>query len=91
MNTLKKDRVAKFKLLGATLMMLSHVQKLYNHSKVSQAFLNWKHHANVNQVAESAFNKMLELNYRHANSRFETAAFLLKKSAVKQAKRSAFE
>lgn len=34
---------------------------------------------------------MLELNFRHANSRFAAAAHLLKKSCLKQAKKQAFE
>jgi hypothetical protein len=34
---------------------------------------------------------MLELNYRHSESRFNAAAHLLKKSCLRQAKRQAFE
>jgi hypothetical protein len=34
---------------------------------------------------------MLELNYRHCDKRFEVAAYLLKKSCLKQSKRAAFE
>jgi hypothetical protein len=34
---------------------------------------------------------MLELNYRHSERRFNGAAHLLKKSCIKQAKRSAFD
>jgi len=34
---------------------------------------------------------MLELNYRHCDKRFEVAAYLLKRSCLKQSKRAAFD
>jgi hypothetical protein len=38
------------------------------------------------KVVETAFNKLLEMNYAHAGTRFKTAGFLLKK-AVKRLSR----
>jgi hypothetical protein len=34
----------------------------------------------VGKIAETAFNKILELNHRHSNQRFSSACFLLTKS-----------
>lgn len=41
------------------------------------------------QITEAAFNKMLELNFKHAQSRFKCAAYLLQKSYFKRAKKIA--
>lgn len=47
---------------------------------VSNAFKLWKSNTTIARVIETAFNKMLELNYRHANERFNASAFILRKT-----------
>ncbi len=43
------------------------------------------------QIAESAFNKLLELNHRHSQRRFATACYLLERSVGKIVKRDGLE
>lgn len=40
-------------------------------------------------MAQSAFNKILELNHRHSEKRFTTGVFLLQKAVGKGARRQA--
>ena len=46
---------------------------------------------NFIQIAESAFNKLLELNHRHSQRRFTTACYLLERSVGKIVKRDGLE
>ena len=56
-----------------------------------EAFNKWRFSQSVGKIAEKAFNKILELNHRHSNQRFESACFLLTKSVGKIIKKDAIE
>ena len=43
------------------------------------------------KIAETAFNKLLELNHRHSQRRFNTACFLLERTIGKAVKRDGLE
>ena len=61
---------------------MSTVQaRLTRKFKLKHALSEWKAFQLTNQVAEGAFNKLLELNHRHSKARFETASRLLTKVA----------
>ena len=81
---LKGDRVCKYKMLGAAMVLLKSMEQAEYRMRAKNAFGRWKYHSSVNKVAESAFNKILELNYKHADKRFDGAAFLLRKSFLKR-------
>ena len=51
----------------------------------------WRFSQSVGKIAEKAFNKILELNHRHSNQRFEAACFLLTKSVGKIMKKDAVD
>lgn len=51
------------------------------------SFDHWKAHSVCLKIAESAFNKVLELNHKHAMARFQTATFLVGSFAKKFQKR----
>lgn len=45
---------------------------------MKQAFLKWQYNISIRKIAETAFQKMLSLNYKHSRARFKTAVYLLK-------------
>ena len=84
------DRTAKYKFLGASLIILQNMEKLQKRTQQKEAFNKWRFSQSVSRIAEKAFNKILELNHRHSNQRFESACFLLTKSVGKIIKKDAF-
>jgi len=42
------------------------------------------------KVVETAFNRLLEMNYRHAGTRFKTAGFLLQRAVKRLSRKNAF-
>ena len=45
--------------------------------KVKEAFLKWQYNVSVRKIAETAFNRVLELNHRHSKARIRTGVYLL--------------
>lgn len=90
-NSLRQDRQTKFKLLGTCLIVLNKMERTRQRKTLTTAFSRWKHNSTIAKVVETAFNKMLELNYKHAAGRFQAASFLLKKTCVRRAKKVAFD
>ena len=41
-------------------------------------------------MVDTAFNKMMELNYKHAKAQYSAAVFLLNRAVVRNVKRDAF-
>ena len=97
----KVDRAAKYKFLGAALILLRSMEKRQLRLKMRAMFTRWKYNQRVSkvsktptktlQIAESAFNKLLELNHRHSQRRFATACYLLERSVGKIIKRDGLE
>ena len=85
------DRTAKYKFLGASLIILNNMEKIQKRTMAKEAFNKWRFSQSVGKIAEKAFNKILELNHRHSNQRFESACFLLTKSVGKIIKKDAVE
>jgi len=61
-------------------VLLRHMLKQQSNKKLKESFTKWKFQLKVSKVAESAFNKILELNHRHSEKRFHSACYLLEKS-----------
>jgi hypothetical protein len=67
-NALRIDRQTKFKMIGASLTLIRRCAKVQERTEMQQAFESWKQSNKVQKVVDTAFNKMLELNYRHAKA-----------------------
>lgn len=85
------DRTAKYKFLGASLIILNNMERIQKRTMIKESFNKWRYSQSVGKIAEKAFNKILELNHRHSSQRFESACFLLTKSAGKIIKKEAME
>jgi len=85
------DRTAKYKFLGAALIIMSQVERIQKRNQARWAFEKWRHRQSVGKIAEKAFNKILELNHRHSKQRFAAACFLLTKSVGKIMKKDAID
>ncbi len=46
---------------------------------MEKAFKEWRSKSMCNRIAESAFNKVLEINHEHSFARFNTASYILEK------------
>lgn len=90
-NALRVDRQTKFKLLGTCLTVMKRMEKVRVRKELQRCFEQWRQHARIEKVVETAFNKMLELNYKHAAAQYNAAAFLLKRSLIRKVKRSTFD
>lgn len=62
----KIDRNAKYKFLGAALILIKGMNRRQKVMKVRMMFDRWKYNQNISNIAEAAFNKLLELNHRHS-------------------------
>lgn len=91
MASVNLDRTAKYKFLGASLIILSSVERIQRRTQAQEAFNKWRFSHSVGKIAEKAFNKILELNHRHSSQRFDSACFLLTKSVGKIIKKDAIE
>ena len=89
-NQMNIDRTAKYKFLGAALILMNNMERVSRRTKLKSALKTWKYNQSVQKIAEKAFNKILELNHRHSQQRFGAACFLLEKSIGKTIKRDAF-
>jgi len=78
------EKAAKRKLVSAALIMISVQSKVNRVSQLKQALSDWRSFLLSSQIAEGAFNKILELNHRHCKARFSTAVRLLEKIARRQ-------
>ena len=72
-------------------MILQKLTRARRARQLRIALSKWKSNTTVSKVVETAFNKMLKLNYQHAASRFQAAGFLLKKSCIRRLKKVAFD
>ena len=61
------DRTAKYKFLGASLVILASMERVQKRMQVTDAFNKWRYGQSIGKIAEKAFNKILELNHRHSN------------------------
>ena len=91
LQTVNLDRTAKYKFLGASLIILNHMERISKRWQRQDAFNKWRYGQSVRKIAEKAFNKILELNHRHSNQRFDSACFLLTKSLGKIVKKDAID
>jgi len=85
------DRTAKYKFLGAALIILNSVERIKRRNDLRNSLLTWRNSSTVSKIAEKAFNKILELNHRHSRQRFESACFLMTKSLGKLIKKDAID
>jgi len=60
------DRTAKYKFLGASLIILNNMERIQKRNAQRDAFSKWRYSQSVNKIAEKAFNKILELNHKHS-------------------------
>ena len=88
---LYKDQNVKFKLLGTLVASVAFTYKEHQRSQLASAFRKWKQNSTMAKVVETAFNKLLEMNYAHAGTRFKTAGFLLKKAVKRLSRKAAFD
>ena len=77
MSEIDVEKAAKRKLVSASLIMIALQAKLNKKHLLKQAMNEWKAFLNANQIAEGAFNKLLEINHRHSFARFSGASNLL--------------
>ena len=54
-------------------------------------FNRWKLNQHVSKIAQTAFNKILELNHRHSKRRFEVACYLLERGIGMKLKREGMD
>jgi len=80
LQSVNLDRSAKYKFLGAAIILLQSMEKVQKRKNMKEMFNRWRFNQSVGKIAETAFNKILELNHRHSNQRFSSACFLLTKS-----------
>ena len=66
LNDVNVDRAAKYKFLGASLILLNGMERIQRRTQLSSALKTWKYNASIQKIAEKAFNKILELNHRHS-------------------------
>lgn len=74
-NTEKK---AKLKFLATSLVSSHNLFRKLKLNRMKQAFLKWQFNASIRKIAETAFNRVLELNHRHSKARLRTGVFLIK-------------
>ena len=55
--------------------------------RMKNAFEIWKADSMCMKIAENAFNKVLQLNHKHASARFDTAFYLMSRFRKKFNKR----
>ena len=83
MSELDVEKAAKRKLVSSALIMISVQQKLQRTLELKQAFNEWKSFQSATVIAESAFNKLLEINHKHSKARYETAVHIMNRVAKK--------
>lgn len=74
---LEVEKVAKKKLVSASLMVICLFNSLYTKRRLIHAFSEWRSYILHSQVAETAFNKILEINHKHSAVRFHSATRIL--------------
>ena len=84
---MKLEKKAKLKFLAAALIFGQMETAASGAMRMRNSFDHWKAHSVCLKIAESAFNKVLELNHKHAMARFQTATFLVGSFAKKFEKR----
>ena len=52
--------------------------------------MKWQYNVSIRKIAETAFNRVLELNHRHSKARFKTAVFLLQSLVEDNAVKTGF-
>jgi len=72
------EKKAKLKFLATSLASAQNLFKKTQTHKLKQAFLKWQYNVSIRKIAETAFNRVLEINHRHSRARFKTAVYLLK-------------
>ena len=72
------EKKAKLKFLATSLASAQNLFKKLSTHKLKQAFLKWQYNVSIRKIAETAFNRVLEINHRHSRARFKTAVHLLK-------------
>jgi len=77
---LRAETCEKHRYFGASIILLRNMLRQATQKRKKEYFIRWKFYQKVTKVAESAFNKILELNHRHSERRFMTAAKLLSKN-----------
>ena len=83
LESMKLEKKAKLKFLAAALLFGQLETASAGALRAKNYFDHWKAHAVCLKIAESAFNKVLELNHKHALARFHSATFLLSSFARK--------
>ena len=83
MSEVDVEKAAKRKLVSSALIMISVQQKLQRELELKRAFSEWKSFQKSTVIAESAFNKLLEINHKHSKARFETAVHIMSRVAKK--------
>lgn len=53
--------------------------------------MKWQYNASIRKIAETAFNRVLELNHRHSKARYKSAVFMLQSIAEDSAIRMGFD
>lgn len=71
------EKKAKLKFLATSLLSTNNLFKRIQRQKVKEAFLKWQYNVSVRKIAETAFNRVLELNHRHSKARIRTGVYLL--------------
>lgn len=74
---LEVEKVAKKKLVSASLMIIAVTSNILKKNQMKQAYSEWKSFVTHTQVAETAFNKILEINHKHSTVRYMSAARIL--------------
>lgn len=63
--------------MATSLLSTQNLFKRIQKQRAKEAFLKWQYNVTVRKIAETAFNRVLELNHRHSKARLRTGVFLL--------------
>ena len=72
------EKTAKHKFLAAALMFSLMDSKKANAERLSTAWHTWANQVVCYQMAETAFNTVLELNHKHSSARCQAGAAMLR-------------
>jgi hypothetical protein len=72
-SELEVEKAAKRKLVSASLFFISLVQKSLRTQNLRSAMSDWQNFTLQSQIAERAFNEILEINHRHSTVRYQSA------------------
>ena len=88
---LEVEKVAKKKLVASSLVLISLLAKVLKGSRLKKALALWKSHTRNTQVAETAFNELLEINHKHTTARYFTAFSILQRTCRRTIMEEFFE